>query len=182
MPPVRKAKTINKFSGSFAPVPPWKWHGPRHTTNPSHIRNFWVQKLIHKKRLFFSEKVYRHFKILLHQCLKHLRRHYLLKIRPHFDLRKFKIFDFRKYAFFGHFPISLNFICGKSLTQCCLKYYRSIKKNWWYTPRPHPKWYLLEEGLKLQMKRFWAMYQAENKLYPGRASLVLPPPKKKENE
>ena len=52
-----------------------------------------------KKLLNFSKKVHRHFKTILHLCLKHLRRHYPLKIRPDFDLEGLEIFSFRKYAF-----------------------------------------------------------------------------------
>ena len=100
--------------------------GPRHTTNPSHLRKFWVQKVTHKKLLNFSEKIHRYFRTILHLCPKHLRRHYPWKIRPDFDLKELEIFwfqkiciDFRKYVFnsgkkcFGHFSISSNFICSK---------------------------------------------------------------------
>ena len=52
-----------------------KSSGPRHTTNPSHLRKFWVQKVTHKKLLNFSEKIHRYFKTILHLCPKHLRRH-----------------------------------------------------------------------------------------------------------
>ena len=70
--------------------------GPRHTTNPFHIRKFWVQKVIHKRFLNFSDKVHRQFKTILHLSPKHMTRHYPLKIRPDFDLKKLEFFNFRK--------------------------------------------------------------------------------------
>ena len=79
------------------------YFGPRHITNPSHLRKFWVQKVIHKKLLNFSEKVHRHFKTMLHLCPKHLRRRYPLKIRPDFDLKELEIFWFQKICIFWSF-------------------------------------------------------------------------------
>ena len=78
-------------------------YGPRHTTNPSHLRKFWVQKVTHKKLLNFSEKIHRYFKTILHLCPKHLRRHYPWKIRPDFDLKELEIFWFQKICIFWSF-------------------------------------------------------------------------------
>ena len=77
--------------------------GPRHTTNPSHLRKFWVQKVTHKKLLNFSEKIHRYFKTILHLCPKHLRRNYPWKIRPNFDLKELEIFWFQKTCIFWSF-------------------------------------------------------------------------------
>ena len=70
--------------------------GPRHTTNPSTLRKFWVQKISYKKLMNFFEKIYWHFKTTLHLFPKHLRRHYPLKMRPDFDSKELEFFDFRK--------------------------------------------------------------------------------------
>ena len=104
--------------------------GPRHTTNPSHIRKFWVQKVTHKKLLNFSEKIHRYFKTILHLCPKHLRRHYPWKIRPDFDLKELEIFWFQKICIFWSFFDIFKFHLQKNilvLTKCWLKYYRSIR-------------------------------------------------------
>ena len=79
---------------------PNKSNGPRHTTNPSHLRKFWVQKVTHKKIAEFFWKIPRYFKTILHLCPKHLRGHYPWKIRPDFDLKELEVFWFQKICIF----------------------------------------------------------------------------------
>ena len=77
--------------------------GPRHTTNPSPLSIFWVQKITHKKLLNFFEKVDWKFKTSHHLSPKHLKRHYPLKIRPDFDLKELENFWFQKIFIFWPF-------------------------------------------------------------------------------
>ena len=81
----------------------WIYSGPRHTTNPSTLRKFWVQKITYKKLMNFSEKIHWYFKTTLHLLPKHLRRHYPLKIRPDFDLKELENFLFQKIWIFWSF-------------------------------------------------------------------------------
>ena len=104
--------------------------GPRHTTNPSHLKKFWVQKVTHKTLLNFSEKIHRYFKTILQLCPKHMRRHYQWKIRPDFDLKELEIFWFQKicifWSFFDIFKFHLQWNI-LVLTKSWPKYYRSIR-------------------------------------------------------
>ena len=87
--------------------------GPKHTPNPSTLRKFGMQKSTHKISLRFSEKFHWKFKLILYFSPKNFRRHYPLKIHQDFYLEGLKFFWSQKYGFFGHFPISSNFILSK---------------------------------------------------------------------
>ena len=110
-----------------------KYLGPRHTTNPSPLSIFWVQKITHKKLMNFSEKVDWQFKTSHHLSAKHLKRHYPLKILPDFDLKELENFWFQKICIFCSCSDTSTFRFHLQenplvLTKCWPKYCRSIRK------------------------------------------------------
>eukprot|EP00493_Phyllostaurus_siculus_P021908 UN22238 len=86
-----------------------QYSGPRHTPNPSPLRNFCVQKITDKKFMIFSEKLRQHFKSTIQLVPKLLRTHCSLKIRPDFEVKEFENFVFSKKCIFCTFSQILKF-------------------------------------------------------------------------
>ena len=83
--------------------------GPRQTPNPFTLRTFCHQKSASRKLLTFSEKLYKHFKIILQHLWKLFRTHYPLKKLPDFDLQDFENFMCWKKCTFYEFSKALEF-------------------------------------------------------------------------
>jgi len=85
--------------------------GSRHTPNP-YLRKFWLQKIAYKNYWIFLKRFTNTSKIFF-SISKTPEKTLSIENTPRFWFKRIGKFWFQKIWFFGHFPITSNFICCK---------------------------------------------------------------------